>query len=192
MRRREFIAGLGGAAAWPVVARAQQPAMPVVGVLSATASPERFALASAFVRHVLAEAGYVVGSNVAIEDRNAEGQLDRLPILAAELVRRQVAVIVALGPDAAQAAKYATTTIPIVFFIDQSQIEYYMEITKRMPGPVLTRHQLVRCDGEGYRLVPDVQHLTPHERRSCCGCAMRPSRPTLPPFGARPAGMGPN
>jgi putative ABC transport system substrate-binding protein len=114
MRRREFIAGLGSAAAWPVVAGAQQPSMPAVGVLWA-GSPERFALGSAFVRRVLAEAGYVEGSNVAIEDRNAGGQLDRLPILAAELVRRQVAVIVALGPDAAQAAKYATTTIPIVF-----------------------------------------------------------------------------
>jgi putative tryptophan/tyrosine transport system substrate-binding protein len=87
MRRREFIAGLGSTAAWPVVARAQQQAIPVVGVLCA-AAPERFA--PAFVRRILAESGYVEGSNVVLELRNAEGQLDRLPILAAELVRRPV------------------------------------------------------------------------------------------------------
>src|SRR5207342_2200695 len=108
-------------AAWPVVARAQQRAIPVVGVLGA-ARPERFALISATFRHGLAEAGYVGNSNVAIEERSAEGQLDRLPLLAAELVRHQVAVIVAVA-EAAQAAKYATATIPIVFLVGGDPVQ---------------------------------------------------------------------
>ena len=114
MRRREFIAGLGSAAAWPVVVRAQQPTMPVIGFLSAQTANDDYKNVTVPFLQGLKETGYVAGQNVALEYRYAENQSDRLPALAADLVRRRVALIVATGNEAALPAKAATTSIPIV------------------------------------------------------------------------------
>ena len=115
MRRREFIAGLGSTAAWPVVARAQQAAMPVIGVILTQSADDDYKNITGPFLQALKETSYVEGQNVAIEYRSSENQLDRLPALAADLVRRRVAVIIANSSTAAVAAKAATTTIPIVF-----------------------------------------------------------------------------
>ena len=138
IRRREFITLLGGAAAWPCVGRAQQPAIPIVGWLNSEAPDGEYNLMAAAFRQGLSETGFVEGRNVAIEYQWARGQIDRLPELAAELVRHQAAVIAAAGTLSARAAKAATTTTPIVFSVATDPIAMGLVASLNRPGGNLT------------------------------------------------------
>jgi putative tryptophan/tyrosine transport system substrate-binding protein len=138
MRRREFFASLAGAAAWPVAARAQQAGMPVIGFLSPQSADDDYKNVTVPFLQGLKESGYVEGQNVAVEFRWADNQFDRLPALVADLVRRRVAVIAAIGATAARAAKAATTTIPIVFGTGVDPVELGLVASLDRPGANVT------------------------------------------------------
>jgi putative ABC transport system substrate-binding protein len=146
VKRREFIAGIGAAAAWPVAARAQQAGMPVIGLLSSQSADDDYKSVTVPFLRGLMETGYVEGQNVAVEYRYAENHPDRLPALAADLVRRHVVVIVASAIVVALAAKAATTTIPIVFSAGGDPVELGVVASLNRPGANVTGIALLEAE----------------------------------------------
>ena len=152
MKRREFITLIGGAAAWPVAARAQQPAMPVIGFLNPT-TPEALAEPMRGLRQGLKDAGYVEGENLTIEYRWADNQAERLPAMAAELVRRRVSLIVATGGGQAPlAAKAATTALPIVFNTADDPVNLGLVASLAQPGGNVTGVSILSTELTAKRL----------------------------------------
>ena len=170
MRRRDFIAGLGGAVAWPLAARAQQ-ATPVIGYLTVNFSGDSVA---AF-RKGLSEMGYVEGRNVAIEFRTAQNDFSRLPELAADLVRRQVSVIVALGTAAPLAAKALTGTIPIVFSAGGDPVQSGIVTSLNRPGGNVTGFSIMSLE-LGAKRLGFLHELLPRAQRF--GVLMNPGSPS--------------
>jgi putative ABC transport system substrate-binding protein len=166
MKRREFITLIGGAmAAWPLAARAQQAAMPVIGVLDAGSPGSVTAQRMAILHQSLAEAGYSVDRNVAIEYRYAEGDYSRLPTMAAELVRRRVSVLVGLTTPPSLAAKTATATIPIVFAVPDDPVKLGLVASLARPGGNATGVSFLFSDlgakqlGLLHELLPAATHI---------------------------------
>jgi putative ABC transport system substrate-binding protein len=186
MNRRDIIALLGGAAVLPVAARAQQTVVPLIGFLSSQSpGPSSYSSLDAF-RQGLGETGYVEGRNVAIDHRWADNQLDRLPALAADLLRRPLSVLVAEG-SAVAAAKSATATIPIVFYTGADPVQIGLVASLNHPGGNLTGVTNVNVELNPKRVVllHEVAPASPPHRREC----QRRGRPAarLPARVAAPA-----
>jgi putative tryptophan/tyrosine transport system substrate-binding protein len=173
IRRRELIAAIGGAAVWPLAARAQQPVMPVLGILQSGSSGATAYMTAAF-HSGLKEAGYVEGQNVAIVYRYADGQYDRLPMLAAELVRSQVAVIAASGDSAVLAARVATATIPIVFITGSDPVALGYVASLNRPGGNVTGVNLLTSN-LGAKRIGLLRELVP--KADAIGALVNPTYP---------------
>jgi putative tryptophan/tyrosine transport system substrate-binding protein len=178
MRRRDFIALLGGAASWPLTAGAQQPAMPVIAFLGSGSSDVVMAPRLRAFRQSLKDMGYVEGENVAIEFRWAGGQYDQLPALAAELVRRGAAVIVTTGLGSALAAKAATTTIPLVFVGADNPVQFGLVASLNRPGGNATGLNLLTSELTAKRLEL-VRQLLP--RTAMVAIVINPNSPEVAP-----------
>jgi putative tryptophan/tyrosine transport system substrate-binding protein len=177
VRRREFIAGLGSAAAWPVVVRAQQPPIPVIGYLGAQSADDDFKIVIAPFLQGLKDTGYVEGRNVAVEYRYAENQIGRLPALAADLVRRRVAVIAAPSASAALAAKAASTTIPIVFASGGDPVALGLVASLNRPGANATGSAVLTAE-LGPKRLQLLRELIPNA--AVFGVLADPANPVTP------------
>jgi putative ABC transport system substrate-binding protein len=175
MRRREFIALFGGAATWPLAARAQQAAMPVIGFIDATTLDAYSDYLRPF-REGLKENGYIEGDNVAIEYRWAENETDRLPVLTADLVRRRVNVIVAFSEPASMVAAKATTTIPIVFMVPEDPVRLGLVASLSRPGGNMTEVNFFAAELAAKRLEL-LRTLVPTATR--VAALLNPAEPTI-------------